>query len=63
MSRSAISRTGTWQSSWQEIATLEAITRSGIARLTGRSIWRAIFSCCGARSMFAAACNCSHLRV
>ena len=39
--RSAMLRDGTCASSWQEIATIDAITRIGIASFGGMSICRA----------------------
>ena len=59
----ASSLVGMCASSWQEIATLDAITRSGIASLTGMSICRAVLICATDRSMLTAVIFCSHLRV
>ncbi len=50
-------------SSWQEIATLDAITRIGIASFAGMSICRAALIWATERSMFTAVIRCSHLRV
>ena len=50
-------------SSWQEIATFDAITRIGIASLAGMSICRAVLICATERSMLTAVIFCSHLRV
>jgi hypothetical protein len=50
-SSSARGLTGTWASSCTEMATIEAITRRGIASIGGRSSWRAILRFATVRSI------------
>ena len=62
MSSRASSLVGTCASSWHEMATTDAMTRMGIARLAGRSIARAVLIASAEMSMLAAAIFCNHLR-